>query len=143
MRRLPECPCPGFFPYVILNVFFPDLFDMADHDVEQRQLTGITGLLAPSGHTVLSLPLGGGKAARRNEDSLFLLAGLFSLGDCQLCGVFNDNAPVFFIKNNLIPFFHVELSANGEGQRDLTARSDLGKFHEFSLKSYLQDKSYL
>ena len=40
-------------------------------------------------------------------------------------------------------FFHVELSANGEGQRDLTARSDLGKFHEFSLKSYLQDKSYL
>ncbi|WP_418977812.1 hypothetical protein, partial [Bilophila wadsworthia] len=61
MRRLPECPCPGFFPYVILNVFFPDLFDMADHDVEQRQLTGITGLLAPSGHTVLSLPLGGGK----------------------------------------------------------------------------------
>ena len=47
------------------------------------------------------------------------------------------------IKNNLIPFLHVELSANGEGQRDLTARSDLGKFHEFSLKSYLQDKSYL
>ena len=36
MRRLPECPCSGFFPYVILNVFFPDLFDMADHDVEQR-----------------------------------------------------------------------------------------------------------
>ena len=80
MRRLPEYPCSGFFPYVILNVLFPDLFDMADHDVEQRQLTGITGLLAPSGHTVLSLPLGGGKAARNHLDDALFGIGVVGAG---------------------------------------------------------------
>ncbi|WP_291447687.1 hypothetical protein [Desulfovibrio sp.] len=44
-----------FLPHVVLNIFFPYLLDLVHHYVEQRQLAGIVCLLAPSGHTFLSL----------------------------------------------------------------------------------------
>lgn len=45
----------ALLPHVVLNVFRPYLLDLVRHCVEQRQLAGIVCLLAPSGHTFLSL----------------------------------------------------------------------------------------
>ena len=45
----------ALLPHVVLNVFRPYLLDLVRHRVEQRQLAGIVCLLAPSGHTFLSL----------------------------------------------------------------------------------------
>ena len=108
-----------FLPHVVLNVFFPYFLDLVRHEVEERQLAGIVRLLAPSGHAFPSLSEG--REGGAIFVALFLPAGMFIRGEFQFFSVFNENPPVFFKKDNLVPFLDAELLPDFAGERELTA----------------------
>ena len=62
--------------------------------------------------------------------ALFLSAGMFVRGEFQLFSVFNENPPVFFNKDNLVPFLDQNLAKMRKiyQQKWAAARAGLEKY---------------